>query len=198
MKKNANKISFGFTLIELLVVISIIGILATLVIIRLGQSRAQARDAQRVADIETMHNAIEMYYADHHVYPWQLTPISVPGGSARCHPTGLTEEPTSLWSKECFIAINQKLIQGRYLTKMLMDPLLTSPLEGLSQKNEGYRYGFGLYEGGPALAIKSCLETPAGSNSSYNGGNQTWNPQCNNQYQVIIQTQYQPPDQDTP
>ncbi|WKZ24684.1 MAG: BspA family leucine-rich repeat surface protein [Patescibacteria group bacterium] len=59
----------AFTLIELLVVIAIIGILSTLVIISLGDSRASARDAKRLNDLKAMANALELYYADNNSYP---------------------------------------------------------------------------------------------------------------------------------
>ena len=52
----------GFTLIELLVVISIIGILATIVLVSLNTARKKARDARRVSDIRQMALALEMYY----------------------------------------------------------------------------------------------------------------------------------------
>ncbi|WKZ25111.1 MAG: prepilin-type N-terminal cleavage/methylation domain-containing protein [Patescibacteria group bacterium] len=65
----ANKTSKAFTLIELLVVIAIIGVLSTLVIVALGNSRAGARDAKRLNDLRSMTNALELYYADHGSYP---------------------------------------------------------------------------------------------------------------------------------
>lgn len=59
----------AFTLIELLVVIAIIGILSTLVIVSLGNSRASSRDAKRLNDLRAMANALELYYADNNSYP---------------------------------------------------------------------------------------------------------------------------------
>ena len=41
----------AFTLIELLVVVAIIGILSTLAVVALQSSRADSRDARRLADV---------------------------------------------------------------------------------------------------------------------------------------------------
>jgi type IV pilus assembly protein PilA len=64
IKQNKQK---GFTLIEILVVIGIIGILATVVLVAVNPNRQfkQARDSQRVANINTILNAIGQNIADH-------------------------------------------------------------------------------------------------------------------------------------
>lgn len=51
----------GFTLIELLVVIFIIGLLAAIVVVNVNQGRMKTRDAKRVADVNTIRDAVEMY-----------------------------------------------------------------------------------------------------------------------------------------
>lgn len=51
----------GFTLIELLVVISIIGVLATLVLVSFGPAQKQARDTQRKSDIRQYQSALENF-----------------------------------------------------------------------------------------------------------------------------------------
>ncbi len=57
----------GFTLIEILVVIGIIGVLATVVLVAVNPSRQfkQARDSQRVANVNTILNALGQNMADH-------------------------------------------------------------------------------------------------------------------------------------
>ncbi len=44
----------GFTLIELMVVIAVIGILASIVLVSVNGGRAQARDAKRVEDLQSI------------------------------------------------------------------------------------------------------------------------------------------------
>jgi len=63
-KAEANK--KGFTLLEILIVIGIIAILATVVLIALNPARqfAQARNSQRVSNVNTILNGIGQYIAD--------------------------------------------------------------------------------------------------------------------------------------
>lgn len=54
----------AFTLIELLVVIAIIGILASIIVISLSNSRMKARDAVRKSDMRTIKTEIADLYTD--------------------------------------------------------------------------------------------------------------------------------------
>lgn len=59
----------GFTLIEILVVIFIIGLLSSVVLVGLGTFRARGRDARRIADLRSVQNILELYYAKNGEYP---------------------------------------------------------------------------------------------------------------------------------
>ena len=58
-----NTFSKGFTLVELLIVITILAALAAAVVVVLNPAEllAQARDAQRLSDMTTMRDAINLY-----------------------------------------------------------------------------------------------------------------------------------------
>lgn len=59
----------GFTLIELLVVIVILGILSSIVVVYVGNSRLRARDVKRKTDVKQMSSAIEQYAIANGKYP---------------------------------------------------------------------------------------------------------------------------------
>jgi len=67
IKNNKNIKKSGFTLIEVLVVIGIVGILATVVLAAVNPSRQfkQARDSQRLANINAILNAVGQNMVDH-------------------------------------------------------------------------------------------------------------------------------------
>lgn len=59
----------GFTLIELIVVISIIGVLATLIINNLNDTRSRARDSKKKQELAGLKTALRLYYNDFQAYP---------------------------------------------------------------------------------------------------------------------------------
>jgi prepilin-type N-terminal cleavage/methylation domain-containing protein len=81
----------GFTLVELLVVISIIGVLATLVLLQLGTARAKSRDAKRISDVNQIRSAVEQYFEDHDgKYPTAIT-----SGNLSKYMTNIPVDPLS-------------------------------------------------------------------------------------------------------
>ena len=109
--KNNFKLSKGFTLVELLVVIAIIGVLATLLLLQLNVARQRARDAKRIADINQVRTAVELYFDDNGTYPV----VGTYAGLANLPTAGSTFKP-------------------KYLTQLPIDPLNT----GVNTYNYGY------------------------------------------------------------
>ena len=60
---------YGFSLIELLVVISIIAVLTAVLMINFVGARERSRDSQKIQDLNSLKNALRMYYNDNQTYP---------------------------------------------------------------------------------------------------------------------------------
>lgn len=105
MKKSA--LQKGFTLIELLVVIGIIAILTAVVAVAVNPGRqfAQARDAQRRADISAIVSAAYQYAADNN-------------GNL---PTDITTTPTNLGTDTGLVDLSTELVPD-YLGAIPFDP----------------------------------------------------------------------------
>jgi prepilin-type N-terminal cleavage/methylation domain-containing protein len=140
------KKSYGFTLIELLVVISIIGLLASVVLVALNGARIKARDTKRIADNKQMMTAIELYYNDHDAYP-------ASGGA--------TNGPNAFWnnSTDASWASLQTLLLP-YLSKLPVDPINQSGWAGNGQ----YSYSY-YFCGGRAYMLVYKLENSASQTS---------------------------------
>lgn len=59
----------GFTLIELMIVIVILGILMGTILPRLTGAQSRARDTARIADLNNISQALEVYFSDNGEYP---------------------------------------------------------------------------------------------------------------------------------
>lgn len=110
--KHKNK---GFTLIEILLVIGIIAILAAVVIVAVNPARqfAQARNTQRLSNVNTILNAVHQYAVDNMgVLPSNITTsvqeICV-GGTATttCTGAGLTPLNELIWDERYIVSIPQ-------------------------------------------------------------------------------------------
>ncbi|MBQ7592977.1 MAG: type II secretion system major pseudopilin GspG [Synergistaceae bacterium] len=66
MKKNKRK---GFTLIEIMVVVVILGLLAALVVPRIGPQVAEAQRTTAATQIRSLEDALEMYRMHNGFYP---------------------------------------------------------------------------------------------------------------------------------
>jgi len=62
--KLAYKKNQAFTLIELLVVVAIVGLLSAVIMSSLNSARGKGRDAKRLADVEQIRTALQLYWVD--------------------------------------------------------------------------------------------------------------------------------------
>jgi prepilin-type N-terminal cleavage/methylation domain-containing protein len=67
--QNSRVKNSGFTLIELLVVVSIIGLLASIILVGVGNARIKSRDAKRLSDMQQAKSGLDIYYSFGAGYP---------------------------------------------------------------------------------------------------------------------------------
>ncbi len=79
MKASLKKfVQAGFTLVELLIVVIILAVLAAVVIPQFASSTVEARESALDANLSAMRGAIELYRAQHGVYPGAVTAAGGP------------------------------------------------------------------------------------------------------------------------
>jgi len=85
----------GFTLIELLVVISVIGVLASIVLVSFGGTQKRARDTQRMSDLKQYQTLVENFANQNNgLFPSRATaPAASITLCADLGLTGCTEDP---------------------------------------------------------------------------------------------------------
>ena len=110
----------GFTLIELLVSLAIASIISASMVIVINPVRRiqQARDVQRVTDIDAIMLALEIYESNNGLYPGEDTcDSSIGSGNPAC----ASISPQSDWSPTSYIY--QTLVGQGYLESLPIDPL---------------------------------------------------------------------------
>ncbi len=107
----------GFSLIELLVVMSIIGLMASLILVNLTKSTRKSRDARRKNDISQLQKALQLYFDDKKSYPPNL---DNDGGG---------------WDESTDGTFLDTLVTNGYLKQPILDP----------RNNGPYAYSYQLY-----------------------------------------------------
>ncbi len=131
----------GFTFVELLIVIAIIGVLASILFITLGQGPLQsARDTKRISDLKELQSALNLYYSTNSSYP------DLSGLVAALVPTFISALPLDPRDK-----------QSGAGTCAGYTP--NFPSTGYAADELGYRYEAGTNNQG--YVLKACLEDKA-------------------------------------
>src|SRR3989338_2978591 len=136
----------GFTLIELLIVIAIIGILAGILFVSIGQSPlVKSRDTKRTADLQNLRLALTLYYTDNNQYPAalaNLAPTYVP--ATPVYPRSTIAMTTTCTGAAAAIADNGAITAG-----------------GMGAGNYNYKYSSSSNK--QHFILQTCLED--GNNS---------------------------------
>jgi prepilin-type N-terminal cleavage/methylation domain-containing protein len=123
----------GFTLIELLIVIGILAILATTVVLVLNPAQlvAQARDTQRVSDLNTLKSAIAIYLSTADSPSLTAGPYST--NNATCGFTTCSITSSTVVTGTGWVAINLTGATGG-------SPLASLPLDPTNDATYQYAY----------------------------------------------------------
>jgi prepilin-type N-terminal cleavage/methylation domain-containing protein len=144
------KTKTGFTLIELLVVISIIGLLASVVLVAVNSARRKARNVKRLSDVNQVLKGLELFYNATGYYPT--------GTAANNY---VTAGGRVLGSQE-MVAYTSNGIQRMTPTYMTSIPSAPTPADGSSCNtgNNPYYYESNIF--GTSFTITFCLGDKTG------------------------------------
>ena len=165
----------GFTLIELLVVVAIIGLLASVVLASLNTARAKGRDAKRLADLEQIRSALQLYWTDNGgTYPSTGgSPLWY--GNCSAWPTASPGTHNALTGATGYIPN----LAPTYISVLPVDPKPTSNSNCYIYSSNGTDYMFLVYgtvEGTVPNSLKRPNPTYAGEQdyATYTSGASQW------------------------
>jgi len=138
----------GFTLIELLVVIAIIGVLASIVMVSLNNSRANAKDARRKMELRQVQTALELYYSNCNTYKVAQNCTGTAYGSGG---VGWLSYPSYSGSAG---SVAQGLVDNGVMGTTIVDP------SGQTTSN-GVRTGYMIYVNANYYTLWANLENPS-------------------------------------
>ncbi|MDD4931624.1 MAG: LamG domain-containing protein [Candidatus Colwellbacteria bacterium] len=170
----------SFTLVELLIVIAILAVLAAAVVIVLNPAEllAQARDSQRVTDMKTMKDAIDLFVVDNPTASQgtaQTVYISIPDTSSVCaNITGLPLLPAG-WSYHCVTAASLRTIGGSGWVPLDLSTVKGGspiPFLPIDPSNDALLGRYYAYISGGSYVITAFLESEKslGSAAAADGG----------------------------
>jgi prepilin-type N-terminal cleavage/methylation domain-containing protein len=158
--------SYGFTLVELLVVVLIISVLSgtALSLLNTGGIRGKANDAQRIADIQKIQAALELYFADNRAYPKSRL-----SGADGWITIGKSNE-----------LLSKSLGQG-YLSAIPADP------SGIPYTSNGpcgnpHRYRYNYRSDGTYYLLTSIVEVETSSDRSPCNSLSNWGSNCSSSF----------------
>ena len=131
--RSASRSTKGFTLIELLMVFAILTVIASIILISIGETRSKSRDAKRKLEVQSLQRGLELYYDDYGHYP------IVSPAKTYIH---LEEEAEAA-------TFNNSMMD--YMASDLEDPSHTS--------NSDYSYQYTSTDGGVGYKVCVILET---------------------------------------
>jgi len=144
----------GFTLVEILVVVSILGLLSTLTMVSLNTARMKTRDTVRVADMEQLEAALDIYYNDNKTYPVCQS----------SHWNSAREDRGAIFTDDvytnCYLGLKAVLVDSSpaYWSNMAMDPL---NIDNKFATNDTYAYRY--ISNGEEYAVVYNLEAMVGN-----------------------------------
>jgi prepilin-type N-terminal cleavage/methylation domain-containing protein len=163
----------GFTLIELLVVVAIISLLASVVLASLSTARGKGRDAKRLADVEQIRTALQLYWIDNGgAYP-STGGAPLWYGNCAAWPTAAPGTHNLLTGATGYIPN----LAPTYIPVLPVDPKPTSTSNCYIYSSNGTDYMFLVYgtvEGTVPTSLKRPSATGEQDYAVYTPGASTW------------------------
>lgn len=161
----------AFTLVELLIVIAILATLASVVVVVLnpGELLAQARDSQRIQDLENLNKTIILYQTisgDFSSLQNNTVYISLPDSNPAC--SGITSSLSPLpsgWSYACKPQISYRLTDGNGWFPLNIQstpggsPISTLPIDPTNNATGNYFYALSYSTANNRWEINTKLES---------------------------------------